>query len=106
MNTLDVHADGAFCAYWTDGVGDKFTGSKYTIQIAFTVFRCRSQGYMLTCLLRVQAYWQFGPLYLTWHAPGTFGAYLPSFSARNLERYLLTSLMCSRIFAIIIVGDL
>lgn len=28
MNTLDVHADGAFCAYWTDGVGDKFTGSK------------------------------------------------------------------------------
>lgn len=38
MNTEDVHANGAFCAYWTDGVGDKFTGSKYTNQISFDVF--------------------------------------------------------------------
>lgn len=45
MNTEDVHADGAFCAYWTDGVGDKFTGSKYTIRVAIAVFQGSHYGY-------------------------------------------------------------
>lgn len=30
MNTESVHNNGAFCAYWTNGVGGQFKGSKYT----------------------------------------------------------------------------
>ncbi|KAH7407347.1 hypothetical protein BKA64DRAFT_705755 [Cadophora sp. MPI-SDFR-AT-0126] len=26
MNTVNVHADGAFCAYWTDSHGNQFKG--------------------------------------------------------------------------------
>lgn len=62
MNTEDVHLDGAFCAYWTDGVGDKFTGSKYTIQVTFSIalvikyrrlhanLACRHTGNSVLCI--------------------------------------------------------
>lgn len=30
MNTESVHGNGAFCAYWTNGVGGQFKGSKFT----------------------------------------------------------------------------
>ncbi|KAM0551740.1 hypothetical protein ACHAPJ_008307 [Fusarium lateritium] len=38
MNTKDVHADGAMCAYWINGVGEKYKG------------KCKRTGNSVLCI--------------------------------------------------------